>query len=412
MPSPVNAGIIIDSAFPGGNIIVESIQDGVVILRQDLRDTQGDWFYWYFAVRGAEPGSTWRFQFSASPAMGVRGPGVSRDKGKTWRWLGADSLQGNGFSYTFPADYSPSVQSEDEVRFSFGMPYLLADWDRFIDRLEEQQKHQDPARFTRHVLCRTRQNREVPYIRLNPSAPDESTKQGSPSSSRKRVLLTARHHSCEMMANYVLEGLIEEILRQHGDPAESGNPLRSTEFLIIPFVDMDGVENGDQGKWRAPHDHNRDYDGGSLYAEVVAMKQLVPEWQGSGSLVCLDIHCPYIGGENNESIYLVGSGVPAIAREQERFSALLETYSHSGLPCFRDSFLPFGQSWNTAENYIAGKSFIHWIVEQPGVELAATIEIPYATAHGAEVNAKTARDFGHDLARAIKHYLSRPASAR
>ena len=43
----------IDAAFPGGNITVDRVEGEAVFLRQDLRDTLGDWFYWAFRVRGA-----------------------------------------------------------------------------------------------------------------------------------------------------------------------------------------------------------------------------------------------------------------------------------------------------------------------------------------------------------------------
>lgn len=47
------------------------------------------------------------------------------------------------------------------------------------------------------------------------------------------------------------------------------------EFFVVPFMDKDGVEAGDQGKNRRPYDHNRDYQGESLYASVRAMRELV-----------------------------------------------------------------------------------------------------------------------------------------
>ena len=43
----------IDADHEGGNVIVERIDGDTVRLRQDLRDTQGWWFYWSFRVRGA-----------------------------------------------------------------------------------------------------------------------------------------------------------------------------------------------------------------------------------------------------------------------------------------------------------------------------------------------------------------------
>jgi hypothetical protein len=41
----------------------------------------------------------------------------------------------------------------------------------------------------------------------------------------------------------------------------------------------------------------------------------------------------------------------------------------------------------------------------PGISLATTIEFPYANVSGGEVNAGSARAFGHDLAAAIRGYL-------
>ena len=49
------AAVQIDSDFPGGNIIVDSVSpDGIVTLQPDLRDTEGDWFYTAFRVRNAQ----------------------------------------------------------------------------------------------------------------------------------------------------------------------------------------------------------------------------------------------------------------------------------------------------------------------------------------------------------------------
>ena len=54
---------MIDCEFPGGNIVVDAIEGDTVSLHQDLRDTRGDWFYWYFRVRGAA-GRTLNFKFT------------------------------------------------------------------------------------------------------------------------------------------------------------------------------------------------------------------------------------------------------------------------------------------------------------------------------------------------------------
>ena len=43
--------IAIYADFPGGNVFVEKIQNDTVWVRPDIRNTEGFWFYWYFAVK-------------------------------------------------------------------------------------------------------------------------------------------------------------------------------------------------------------------------------------------------------------------------------------------------------------------------------------------------------------------------
>src|SRR5262245_56365163 len=84
-PRPCRAdGVMlqVDVDFPGGNFVLDKIDGDIVQLHQDLRDTAGDWFYWYFRVREAG-GRTLTFQFTKGNPIGVRGPAVSSDAGKT-----------------------------------------------------------------------------------------------------------------------------------------------------------------------------------------------------------------------------------------------------------------------------------------------------------------------------------------
>ena len=92
----------IDTDFPGGNAVLDTIDGDTVCLHPDLRDTEGNWFYWAFRVRGAAA-RTLTFQFTAQDPMGVRGPAVSLDEGVSWRWLGNPSGSVNSFQYRFPA---------------------------------------------------------------------------------------------------------------------------------------------------------------------------------------------------------------------------------------------------------------------------------------------------------------------
>ena len=371
----------IDCDFPGGNIIVDEIDGDVVRVHQDLRDTDRDWFYWCFRARGAA-GRSVEFQFTASRAIGVRGPAMSTDAGRSWAWLGMDAATDTGFGCTFPAD-------ADDVRFSFAQPYLQEHWQDFTRSL--------PAgpMVEQRTLCVSRKGRDVELLLIGCLDREPA----------HRVAITCRNHCCEMMVNYALEGLIRSVLI--GEDDASRWLRENVAFFIVPFADTDGVEDGDQGKGRRPRDHGRDYEGESLYREPAAIREQLPRWAGDRLHLALDLHCPWIAGTHNEVIYLVGSADPHNAAEQRRFSEILELRSTGPLPFRADDLLPFGESWNTDANFVGGRGFARWAAELPHMRLSTPIEIPYANVAGAEVTAETARSFGADLAAATATYLER-----
>lgn len=372
----------VDCDFPGGNIVLEGIEGDVVRLRPDRRDTAGWWFYWYYRVRGVT-GRTLRFEFTDGQPVGVRGPAVSTDEGQTWQWLGRNHGDNRSFSFRFPTKH-------DEVQFAFTIPYVQADWQAFLA------KHKGNARMRPDVLCRSRKGRPVECLYVG--MPDRQP--------QHRVLVTARNHACETMASFAIEGLLQAVLADDTDDARWLS--ENVELLVVPFVDRDGVEDGDQGKNRRPRDHNRDYTGESIYRETAALRELAPKWSDGKLHVTLDLHCPWIRGKHNEEIYIVGSSDERIWAEQQRFGKILEEVRRGPLPYRAADNLPFGAAWNTGTNYSKGTSCSRWAAGLPSVKLAASFEIPYANARGVAVTADTARAFGSDLAHALCRYLRSP----
>lgn len=379
------APLAIDAKYPGGNIIVEKIEGDTVFLKPDLRDTKGWWFYWNFRVTGAA-GRTLHFRFSKDNPIGVRGPARSRDGGLTWTWLGAQVVK--ELKQTPPAwEFSYAFRSDGEVRFSFCIPYLQANLERFLAG------HKGNPALVKEELCISRKGRSVECLRVGKVS-------GEP---KFRILLTARHHACESMADYEMEGVLEAVLEN----SAAGRLWRANvEVLAVPFMDKDGVEDGDQGKNRIPHDHNRDYNETSLYPEVAALRAKAPVWSGGKLVVALDLHCPHIRGGTNEHIYFVGGEDQELWTRVTEFSRLLESTRTGPLPYRVAGNVPFGTAWNTATNYDQGKSCGSWARELPGIRLASGIELPYANVQGAEVTADSARAWGCDLARALAKYLA------
>lgn len=366
--------------FPGGNIKVEQVTSDTVFLQPDLRDTEGDWFYWYFAVNGAA-GKDVVFQFDRPTRLAAFGPAVSTDQGETWKWLHDEPTKNmDHFSYSFPSN-------EQEIRFSMGMPYTERNLTAFLET------HKSPF-LQIDTLCTTAKGRAVERLSI-----------GTPGTGvpKYKVLLTARHHACEMMASYLLEGVMGAILSED----TSMDWLReNVEFMIIPFMDKDGVEDGDQGKNRRPRDHNRDYSGTSVYNTTAALRETIPVWAEGKMKLGLDLHCPYIKGDGHENIHILGKGSQQGDAEIIKFAKILERNNNGELTFgAKSDFLAFGTSWNTPSNTTQGMSFSQWAATIDNISLATTIEFPYAISHGQMVTPSNARLFGNDVAHAIAVYL-------
>ena len=370
----------VDGDFPGGNIILDRIEGDHVYLRQDPRDTPGFWFHWYFRVRGAE-GRTLRFHFTDGNVIGVRGPAVSIDGGRNWLWLGADSVKGTSFAYSFGAGI-------DEGRFCLAIPYQESNLRQFIARYEGN------PHFKVEKHCTTKSGRTTQRFRVGKL-------DGEPG---YRVLLTGRHHSCEMMATWAMEGLLEAVLAD----TQTGSWFRdNVEILAVPFMDTDGVEDGDQGKNRKPHDHNRDYLGRSIYPSVAALREFVPGWSQGKLRIGLDMHCPYIRGggdgpSSNQRVFFVGNPSPEMQRGLDRLSETLQGVQTGPLRHDPKHNIAWGKAWNTLKE---PRSSARWTAELPGVLVGTTVEIPYADVAGVPVTVDSAKSLGCDLAVAIKSYL-------
>ena len=388
----VAAEFKVDADFPGGNIQVVSIDGDNVRLQRDIRDTSSDWFYWSFRIRGAE-GRTLNFEFVGN-WIGARGPAVSNNGGVTWHWLSdKPDFSRTKFQYAFGPE-------EKEVLFGMGMNYTEKDLKRFLE------KYRDNPNLKVETLCKSRKGRNVELLRI-PSKGDVAN---------FKVFLSARHHCCEMMANYSMEGIIETILSDSAD----GKWLREhCDFFIVPFADKDGVEDGDQGKNRKPHDHNRDYVQ-KIYPEVRAITEQAAKWADDKPTFWLDMHCPWLrGGADGEKpekgtseyLYQVGSQEAEAWKKQQRFGTILETERKGPVPYKKSFDLPFGVSWNKTANWAADstgpalQSCKQWGDTLPNVVLASSLEIPYANASGIAVDADSARALGYDLARSIRVYL-------
>lgn len=286
-PAKAEDTVSIKTDFPGGNAIVEKIEGDVVTLKPDLRGGR-DWFYWSIECQTSSPRKL-RFvlpEKKYASNIGMQGPAVSSDGGQTWSWLGADSVDGSTFECAFEAD--------KPLRLSVTIPYIQSNLDRLLG------EHQSNKHLAVTELAKTREGRPVELLQI-----------GQPGDGRIPVLTTARHHACETIVSYLLDGF----LRAAMSDTEAGKTFRNRYVLYsVPIVDKDGVHNGDQGKNRNPHDHNRDYiddssGGQPLYPEVAAIMKLR---EAKDIRIAVDFHCPTLWMDYHQVIYFVGpKDIPA-----------------------------------------------------------------------------------------------------
>ena len=353
--------------FPGANAKVTSIAAETVQLEPDLRGGR-PWFYWCFEAVSAKPGKV-TFSFPEKVAgfkhgaIGRQGPAISLDAGRSWNWMGTDQVDGDSFYYDFKT-------AKQRVRFAVTIPYLQQDLERFLRRMSANRE------LEKTTLTKSRKGRDVELLRI-----------GSPSPTKLPVLVTARHHAAETMASFVLEGFLEEA----ASTSEAGAAFREKHVLYAaPFVDKDGVEEGDQGKNRRPHDHNRDYGEASIYPEIQAIKKLDERRQFRFTL---DFHCPTLVMPDHQVMYFVG------AKSHPQYNlenvSELASWIKRGLP----PQAPVGPLvWlKSVEKPMPMNS--HYFGFKSGVIMAATLEYPFA-APGKSADPDSCRQYGKTILRA------------
>jgi len=344
----------IHSDFIGGNITVIKQNEKDVYLENQIRDSEKDWFYWVFCIEGANGNE---ITFHMQPTrLGYWGPAVSHDL-ENWQWL--DSAYGDTFTYKFAED-------ENKVYFAHSMLYHP---DRFLKLAKELD-------LPVTELCKSRKGRSVPSVVFG--------------SGSKSIILTARHHACESTGTYVLEGVLRELYQ---------NPIDDTRILCVPFVDYDGVVDGDQGKGRKPHDHNRDYAAKeSLYPETDAIKKYADT---NGCNYGFDFHSPYHKKGENDNAFIVQNSIEKLDR-LKRFSAILEKeITPDSLKYFSENDHPPMTGWNQQPNGSFGYNMMH----RPECDIAFTLETAYFGTETNKISEENMIELGRCFAKSIKKYI-------
>lgn len=374
------ASVKIRCNYPGGNVKVTSLEAGEARIESDLRDTPTHWFYWNFEVEALTPGSiTFTFP-KGKEFLSAQGPCISRDGGKSWQWLGTEDCfflnedpanLSDGFVLTFD-------HAGETFRVAQGFPYQLADFQKFADSIRHR------AQIS--VLTTSNGGRPCPMIVTG--------------TGKKKMLLTARHHACEAAASFVWEGFVAEAL-------ENMDFQKEYTLFAIPFMDLDGVEQGDQGKGRTPHDHNRDYAlDHPIYAETAAVQALHAEQKFH---IALDLHDPAVRSDDclypgavikdaHEHFYFAGYQSPSNAANTKTFIGEI----NKEFPAECRTPLIFGGKTPMKRDGIHGLPFSYYFGDDEHVLYGTTLEIPYANCYP-EYDSSMMKAAGGALLRALLH---------
>ena len=339
--------------FVGGNIRLKERCGNVFYLENELRDTTQDWFYWAFCVEDAEAGEfVFRFQ---KDRIGYWGAAVSSDL-VNWSWV--NNREGESFRYVFSGG--------ETLYFAHHMLYHPTRLFRFA------REHGIPV----SELCKSRRERSVPCLSIG---------QGS-----RSILLTARNHACESTGSYVLEGVLQELCE---------HPIDDTRIFCVPFVDYDGVIDGDQGKARAPHDHNRDYKGDTphIYPEVIAILQYADTY---GCHYGFDFHSPWHLYGENDTVFIVQNSIEKLDR-QKRFAEIFESEITEGSMRYSkaNDHPPF-VGWNQPSS-----SFSVIMTSRAECYNAHTLETCYFGTEDNKVEIAKLLELGRCYGKAISRYI-------
>ena len=339
----------VSADFAGGNAVIATSADGKISIAPDSFGCSRDGSYWNFRVRKAS-GKLLEISVSGKNAVDACGAFVSEDSGKNWTPLGAHSVRRCGDSAKFSYRVSEDAA---EVRFASVIPYLHSDFKRFA---------QSRGIAIRH-FCKTERGRENVFVELGNE------------NSAVTVILTCRHHACESAASFVLEGFLS-----------SAKYAKNIRVAAFPLVDLDGVEEGEQGKFRKPRDHNQDYYGTSRYAATATLKRILDKLNADGKkTVVLDLHSPLFS--EMSSLSTRANGIYFVFGKNGKKRNLAKGFSLKLAERCNES----GGLANNPELDVDFDPFLHdrrpitfakWAERLENVMWSAAMEIPFAVPSG------------------------------
>ncbi|MEX2215571.1 MAG: M14-type cytosolic carboxypeptidase [Phycisphaeraceae bacterium] len=389
--APALADLAATADFEGGSAVIESIDQTAGIIRMTPAGPadRGWSCWWYVKVTGIEPGRTITIDLGANkdyrlPAGGKLAASWARPQlatfstdGKTWQHTSQGKTQGDRITWT-------ATVNAKEAWFAWGPPFTPSDAKALVDRLAKASPHAKAFE-----LCRTREDRPVPALRVLEKGGDDAGKYG--------IWINARQHAWEAGASWVCSGLAEWLV---SDDKRATTLRRMAEISIVPIMDIDNTAIGAGGKEQKPQDHNRDWTDEPYHASVKIAQESVLAMNKAGRFdLFIDLHNP--GPGDRQPFYFVAPQEllkPVGKRNLARFVECSVAEIIGPLKVSqktRESGPGYDKNWkNISKNWVQAHAADHAIA----VTLETSWNTPHSTIEGYQ-------RVGRELGQAIERYL-------
>lgn len=373
------AQLSVTSDFPGGSAAVEHIdqQERRIRLRPTGYPERGWACWWYFRLDGITPGETITIDVGDAPWATPDRATFSVDN-RNWEQTPAGKREEGRIVYRHKIDAR-------EAWFAWGPPFVPADAEQLVQRIAARSPH-----ATEFILCRTREGRPTPAVRIAAAEAGDA----APISS---VWIQARQHAWESGSSWVAAGLVDWLISD--DPAAQALRQKTT-ITVVPIMDIDNVSRGAGGKDQVPQDHNRDWTDQPYWRSVIAAQESIRAADAEGKFdFFIDLHNPGADARNPYFYISPDELLSDIGRQNlKRFLNAAET-EMTGPLAFTGHTIASGSKYDPqwqaiSKNWVTSHCRDHVVA----VTLETAWNTPHSTASGYQ-------QVGQELGRAIERYL-------
>jgi hypothetical protein len=379
----LSADLKVDTSFPGGSALVESIDQEArsLTIRPTPHKDAGWECWWYFQLSGISPGEEVTLTVKGMAFALANRPSYSLD-GKTWQHSSPGKAEKGQITYKLKFD-------QEKVWLAWGPPFQLSDARELIRRTIDRK-----VGASEFELTRTKGDQPVPALRWDPPVRDGKKRNG--------IWLQSRQHAWESGSSWVGVGLVDWL---SSDDAEAKSLRESTRIVYVPIMDVDNVERGAGGKDQKPHDHNRDWSEEPVFNAVRAAQKGIHEMDEAGEFnLFIDLHNP-APNDLKPFFFVVPANLLSPARAERQAAWLKAATEFLGpeklslAPQTKESGPGYHPLWRQISKT--------WVVHNTrDAVVAVTLETSWNTPNSTQTGYQK---YGRALGRAIHAYLERTA---